>query len=78
MEVSSIKNAIKEPFLFELVALGWAVYVQNPVHIAKVVAALCKVSPGVQFLLISVLKRLDPIMIQTIKHEKIIPRGTAK
>ena len=51
---------------------------QKPVQMAKIVAAVCKVSPGVQFLLTKVLKRLDPIIIQTMKQEKIIPRGTAK
>lgn len=47
------------------------------VHAAKMEAEACNVSPGVQSLPSKVLKKLEPIMMQTMKQEKTMPKGTS-
>ena len=47
------------------------------VQAAKIEAEACNVSPGVQFLPSNVLKKLEPIMMQTMKQENTMPNGTS-
>jgi hypothetical protein len=77
MAVSRTKNAPNDEILKIGEANGPAVTAHMAVQAAKMVADVCKVCPGVQSLAKSFEKKLEPIIMQTMKHEKIMPNGTS-
>ena len=60
-----------------MLAFGLAVYVQTAIDIENTTAEFFNVSPGFHPIFKNQLNKLEPIIMQTIKHEKIIPRGTS-
>ena len=75
MAVSKAKKAPKEMLRCATVANGCAEYVQIAVQRAKIVAAVWSVCPGFHPWASNELKMLEPIIMHTMKQEKIIPKG---